>query len=206
MTYTINSCIINALVDSVGKNLATQWESILEAKMSKYEINTKQRVACFLAQILFESNYLRCTEENLNYSTVDRLLLIFHKYIDKDDARYYLNSPEKLANIVYRDRMGNEEDGDGWKYRGRGLIQLTGKSNYLNFATDIDELSILDNPDLLANPLWAAESATWFWDKNQLNTLADRNDIEGITRRINGGVSTVVQRTVLTQKIFKLLT
>ena len=153
----------------------------------KYEINTPLRIAHFMAQIEHESG-LKPISENLNYSS-ERLRQIFPKYfISKADADRYARQPERIANRVYANRMGNgnEASGEGWKYRGRGFIQITGKINYFQLANDTD-LDCLKNPDLLLEEPNALISALWFWNLRKLNTLADKDDLVGIRKKVNGG-------------------
>lgn len=168
--------------------------------MSAYSINTPLRVAHFMAQIEHESK-LKPISENLNYS-VERLVVVFKKYFpDKFTASLYAYRPTKIANRVYANRMGNgaENSGEGWKYRGRGFIQITGKENYFRLANDTD-LDCLKNPDLLLEEANAMISALWFWDLKGLNELADKNDIVGITKRVNGGVNGLEHRKELLKK------
>ena len=168
----------------------------LNAELEKYQINTPLREAHFIAQIAHESGNFRWVVENLNYSAA-ALRSVFGKYFPDDaTAEAYARQPEKIANRVYADRMGNgdEASGDGWKYKGRGLIQLTGKDNYTNFgkASGIDAVN---NPDLLAEDANAAVSAAgWFWDMRKLNQYADADDILTITKRINGGTNGLEDR------------
>lgn len=154
----------------------------------KYGINTTLRIAHFLGQIHHESN-LKPISENLNYSA-SGLLTVFPKYFTKETATLYARQPERIANRVYASRMGNgdEKSGDGFKFRGRGFIQITGKDNYTRLSkfTGID---FVTNPDLLLQEPNALLSALWFWNINKLNTLADRDDIRAITRIINGGLN-----------------
>ncbi|MCX7592760.1 MAG: glycoside hydrolase family 19 protein [Fischerella sp.] len=169
---------------------ANQWADEFEEVFDYYEITTPLRIAHFIAQVGHESNGLRVLQENLNYSA-QGLLRVFPKYFPNEEiARAYAMKPQMIANRVYANRMGNgnEASGDGFKYRGRGLIQLTGKNNYRAASLDIlgDETLVKD-PDLVTDPFFAAETAGWFWKKNNLNPLADANDIEKITLRINGG-------------------
>jgi putative chitinase len=155
--------------------------------MEEFEINTKQRQAMFLAQCAHESGHFRLVSENLNYSA-DGLRRVFPKYFRDVDANDYHRQPEKIANRVYSSRMGNgdEASGDGWRFRGRGLIQLTGKSNYIACSEDL-EVDLLENPDYLLTPEGAARSAAWFWWQNDLNDYADKGDIVGCSKRVNGG-------------------
>jgi len=161
----------------------------------KYGIlENNKRVASFLAQIAHESGGFNFTKENLNYSE-NALNAVFGKYFKDVDAADYARQPEKIASRVYADRMGNgdEESGDGWKYRGRGLIQLTGKNNYSKFAEDND-MSLEEVVDYLETDEGAVASAVWFWDTNNLNRYADDDDFVGLTKRINGGTNGLEDR------------
>lgn len=165
-----------------------QWIDPLNTVLDRYEINTPQRCAAFLAQCIHESAGFTALSENLNYRW-ESLRRVFPKYFPTDElARQYERQPEKIANRVYGGRMGNgdESTGDGFRYRGRGLIQLTGKSNYQAFATSIEK-TLEETVAYAATPAGALESACWFWRKNGLNALADAGDIVAMTRRINGG-------------------
>lgn len=168
------------------------WVNSMNEVFPTYDINTPQRIAAFLAQCGHESGGWTVFEENLNYSAKG-LNGIFKKYFPTlESALPYERKPEKIANKVYSNRMGNgpESSGDGWKYRGRGPIQLTGKSNYTQFAKDMfeDWQNVIENPDwVTADRDFALMSAIWFWNKNGLNKWADTGDIKELTRRINGG-------------------
>ena len=160
--------------------------------MQKFEINTPLRLAHFLAQCGHESGGFKLTKENLNYSAKG-LQNIFKKYFPTEvKAKEYERKPEKIANLVYGNRMGNgiESTGDGAKYCGRGYIQLTGKDNYTAFGTAINE-------DIAVNPQWVAEkyallSAAWFFNKNKLHIIADEGAsdlvVTKVTKRVNGGI------------------
>lgn len=165
----------------------------------KYGINTPLRIAHFMAQIEHESG-LKPISENLNYSA-QGLMQTFSKYFNTNGALLFARKPEKIANRVYANRMGNgnEASGEGWKYRGRGFIQITGKINYFQLANDTD-LDCLKNPDLLLEEANAMISALWFWNKAGLNELADKNDLKGITRKINGGYNGLEHRKELLEK------
>jgi putative chitinase len=162
--------------------------------MEHFQINTPQRIAMFLAQIGHESGGLKFVEENLNYRA-DRLPVVFPKYFRDVDPNQYGRNPEKIANRVYGNRMGNgpESSGDGWRYRGRGLIQLTGHDNYARFAQDMG-MTVEDAVEYLKTPEGAAMSAGWFWGKNNLNVSADAGDIVANTKRINGGTIGLADR------------
>jgi putative chitinase len=160
--------------------------------MAKFEINTSLRLAHFLAQAGHESGGFKLTKENLNYSAKG-LQDIFKKYFSTEaKAKLYERKPEKIANLVYANRMGNgdEASGDGSKYCGRGSIQLTGKTNYQAFFKTIG-LDPNSDPTLVATT-YPLLSAAWFWNKNGLNKLADGGATEAvvtsITKRVNGGI------------------
>jgi len=153
-----------------------------------YEINTPKRVAAFLAQVAHESGGFQAIKENLNYSAKG-LMTTFKKYFPTEVlAKQYERQPEKIANKVYANRMGNgdEASGDGSRFCGRGLIQLTGKHNYTRFASDLG-VSLEECVAYLETPAGAVSSAGWFWDTNNLNPICDRGDMKMLTRRINGG-------------------
>ena len=165
-----------------------QWHKALSQLLPDYEINTPQRIAAFIAQCAHESGGFIFLTENLNYKA-ESLVKVFPKYFkDITTAKAYEKKPEKIANKIYANRMGNGDElsGDGYKYRGRGLIQLTGKTNYSWFAASLDI-----TPDEAAEYTQtfegAAQSACWFWETNKLNNEADKGDILTMTKKINGG-------------------
>lgn len=170
------------------------WYPILTTILDKYSINTTNRVAAFLAQTAHESMDWNILQENLNYSEKG-LLVTFSKYFNATTAAQYARQPQKIADRVYANRMGNgpESSGEGWKYRGRGLIQITGKLNYQSIGTTMGQ-DLLSNPDLLMAHNGALESACVFWTKNNLNTLADAGNIRAITIKINGGTLGLAER------------
>jgi putative chitinase len=164
------------------------WHHALSQLLPDYEINTPERIAAFVAQCSHESGGFVALKENLNYRAVT-LRKIFPKYFPTDElANAFAGKPEMIANRVYASRMGNgdEASGDGFRYCGRGLIQLTGKSNYQAFADSL-EMNVEDVPDYLSTFEGAAQSACWFWESNNLNQWADKGDILTLTKRINGG-------------------
>ena len=164
------------------------WYAALEQLLDDYDINTPLRVAHFVAQCAHESGNFVFIKENLNYKAAI-LQKIFGKYFPTAElAARYANKPERIANRIYASRMGNgpEASGDGYRYCGRGLIQLTGKDNYTFFAGSLD-ISTEEASEYLATFEGAAQSACWFWEQNNLNRFADANDVKGLTRAINGG-------------------
>ena len=167
------------------------WHRALEQLLPDYDINTPQRIAAFIAQCAHESGGFTALKENLNYKPAT-LRKIWPKYFPTDaianDYASRLNKQMHIANRAYANRMGNgdEASGDGWKFCGRGLIQLTGRNNYQAFADSL-EMDINEVPEYLGTFEGAAQSACWFWESNNLNRFADKGDIKGLTRAINGG-------------------
>lgn len=148
----------------------------------------KKRAAAFLAQVAHESGGFNFVKENLNYSAKG-LMTTFKKYFPNEAlAKQYERQPEKIANRVYANRMsnGDEASGDGYKFCGRGLIQLTGRANYTKFSQDLG-ISLDETVKYLETPEGAVSSAGWFWDQNNLNSYCDKDDFIGLTKRINGG-------------------
>ena len=168
-----------------------QWHGALSQLLPEYEINTPQRIAAFIAQCAHESGGFLFLKENLNYRAAT-LRKLFGKYFPTDAlAEEYANKPNKqeaIANRIYANRMGNgdEASGDGFRYCGRGLIQLTGKENYSWFAASLG-IPVEEASEYLQTFEGAAQSACWFWETNNLNKWADAGDIKELTRRINGG-------------------
>lgn len=169
-----------------------EWCKELNKALPKYDINNARRIAAFISQCAHESRDFTALQENLNYS--ERALnAVFGRYFGqgKRDAREYARNPEKIANYVYMDEyrrspLGNIHPGDGYRFRGRGLKQLTGRSNYERFARDYD-MSAEEAAEWLETKEGALASALWFWDTNELNEIADMNDVRLLTKKINGG-------------------
>lgn len=180
----------------------------LDNVIKTYNINSIQRLSHFLAQCGHESNNFLVTSENLNYSE-SGLLKIFPKYFDKLTSKYYAKRPELIANIVYSNRIGNGDraSGDGYKYRGRGYIQLTGKNNYKLFGEYIS-IDLLSQPDLVATK-YALSSAAWFFEKKKLWTICDEGieieNIKKVTYIVNGGYNGLDDRISKTNIFYKLL-
>jgi putative chitinase len=177
--------------------------------MEKFQINTPLRLCHFLAQCAHESGNFKAVNENLNYGPV-ALMSTFKKYFpDLPKAEAYARKPEKIANLVYGARMGNgpEASGDGWKFRGRGFIQLTGKVNYESFDKVVSE-NLIETPDLVATK-YPLLSAAWFWNSRSLNTLADKGatdaDITAITKKVNGGTHGLDDRIAKFKKFHSVM-
>ena len=178
-----------------GNTKVDEWHAALCDILPKYGITSVNRVAHFVSQCAHESNNFRSLEENLNYSE-SALNAVFGRYFGdspKRNAAEYARNPEKIANYVYMDEfrsargaLGNTQEGDGWRFRGRGLKQLTGRNNYAAFGKTVG-MTAEEAAEYVATEKGAIESACWFWDSNKLNTIADTNDVVLMTKRINGG-------------------
>lgn len=196
---------------------AQMWTDILNDILPKYEIDTPIRIASFLAQTGHESMDFRYLSENLNYDSIGLAKTWPKRYAELDvkgNVRYPITPnakamsisrmPEKIANHCYAGRMGNgdEDSGDGWKYRGKGLIQITGYTNHKCFA-DAVSMTVDEATEYMLTPRGAVESACWFWKSRGLNDVADKMDLEGMTREINGGVIGLADRKsrLLTAKV-----
>ena len=181
-----------------------KWKIPLNQVFVKYDIGTPKRQAAFIGQCAVESANFTRLQENLNYSA-QRLTQVWpSRFPNINMAESYAHSPEKLADFVYAGRMGNLQDGDGWKFHGRGLIQLTGRENYANCGSGVG-VDLIDNPDLLLTPKYAALSAGWFWNKKGLNALADTQEYGAMTRRINGGLTGLDERIAKITKALQVL-
>ena len=181
-----------------------KWIDAIVATCEEFAINTPQRIASFLAQTSHESGGYTMLSENLNYKAAtlaacwpNRFAVLGAdkkpikengKLVPTAVANSIAGKPELIANMVYSSRMGNgpAESGEGWKYRGRGLKQLTGKDNYARCGAALG-VDLIGNPDLLLEPIYAARSAGWFWKANNLASFADAGDIKGMTKKIKGG-------------------
>jgi len=185
-------------------NVLTNWYNALVDSMPEDIIENPNRIAGFLAQTSHESGKYKFLIENLNYSDKG-LLKTFPKYFDESNVMEYARKPEAIANRVYANRMGNgdEASGDGWRYCGRGLIQLTGKNNYQAFANS-EQMNIEEVPDYLITYVGAVRSALWFWNKNNLNDTADAGDLVMMTKKINGGTHGLAERTAEYKRILEI--
>ena len=185
------------------------WYSDLSQLLPDYEINTAQRIAGFLAQCTHESNDFTALKENLNYRAAS-LRKLFPTHFETDEiANDYASRPNKqeaIANRLYCNRMGNgdEASGDGYRYCGRGLIQITGKDNYFWFAASV-QITAEEASQYMQTFEGACQSACWFWENNNLNQFADSGDIITMTKRINGGTIGLDDRKARYAKIMKIL-
>jgi putative chitinase len=191
MSFELKEAHLVAMIPTNTK--VAMWHKAMLEIFPKYEINTANRIAGFVAQCAHESNNFNSLEENLNYSEAS-LLKVFGRYFGpapKRNAAEYAKKPEKIANYVYQDefrksKMGNTKAGDGWLFRGRGLKQLTGRENYTNFGKSIG-MTAEQAAVYVATEKGAIESACWFWNAKKLNAVADSGDIVKMTKIINGG-------------------
>ena len=185
---------------------AEEWIEAINETFERFDINTPLRQASFLGQVAHESAGFTALKENLNYSAEGLTKVWPKRFPSLDAAQPYHRNPEKIANKVYADRMGNgdEASGEGFAYRGRGLIQLTGKTNY-QLAGDSLDVDFVSEPDLVSSPKYAALTAGWFWDKNKLNELADAQNWTGLTKKINGGTHGLDDRISRTENAMTAL-
>lgn len=170
---------------------AMHYAQPLDEAADRYAITTTLRAAHWLGQLCHESGEFRDLRENLNYSADGLMRTWPSRFPDRSIADAYARKPEKIANFVYANRMGNgdEASGDGWAFRGGGMIQLTGRDNYyLASLTIYEDDRLIRRPELIEYPEAAAFTAGWYWHKNRLNLLADKDDLVGITKKINGGL------------------
>ena len=172
-------------LDALG--IEHKWLGPLEEAFAKYDISTPVRQACFIGQCAHESGNFKTLQENLNYSAEGLMKTWPSRFPTKEIASQYARQPAKIAGKVYNGRLGNTSEEEASKFLGRGLIQLTGKENYERCGASIS-VDLVNNPDLLLDPKYAALSAGWFWNKKGLNELADAQEHGQITKRINGGL------------------
>lgn len=182
--------------------MTDKWVNAINETCEEFAIDTPYRIAGFVSNIAHESAGFKFVTENLNYSAASLMRVWSSRFPTLEIAQRYAMQPEKIANRAYADRMGNgnEASGDGAKFLGRGLIQLTGKNNYVAFSMACDN-EALQHPEIVEQPKYAAESAGWFWSVNKLNTLADAQDVQGMCKRINGGFHGLDDRQMKYSKI-----
>jgi putative chitinase len=183
---------------------AAAWLPHIQAVVEKYELSAPRRLAMWLAQCGHESGGFRRLEENLNYSAAALARTWPARFLSVPEAEEYARQPERIANKVYGGRMGNASPGDGWRFRGRGLIQLTGRDNYQACGAALG-LDLLASPEVLATAPCAALSAGWFWHTRDLNALADAGNVAGVTREINGGTLGLAERAALYERALAAL-
>ena len=205
-------------LEAAGVKYPDKWLDAVVQTCQEFEIDTLERIAAFIAQTAHESGGYTMLTENLNYKAATLAACWPNRFavlgVDKKPvkengklvptavANSIAGKPELIANLVYSARMGNgpAESGEGWKYRGRGLKQLTGKDNYTRCGQALG-VDFVGNPDLLLEPLYAARSAGWFWKSNNLSKFADVEDLEGMTKKINGGLIGIADRKARYQRV-----
>jgi putative chitinase len=168
--------------------IGVEWVSALNDTFAKFNIVSVKQQAAFIGQCAHECGNFRILEENLNYKAVTLMKLWSKRFPTQEIANSYEKNPKKIANMVYSNRMGNRDEasGDGYRFRGRGCIQLTGHSNYFH-ASKACGVDFVMEPDLVATPQYAAMTAGWFWSTHNCNALAEAQDWIGLTKKINGG-------------------
>ena len=189
----------------VEMHIDPSWLDPLTSAFERFEINTPERQAAFIGQCAHESANFKTLQENLNYSAKGLNATWPSRFPSEDAAQPFHRQPEKIANKVYSGRMGNTDEGDGWKYRGRGLIQLTGKDNY-RLASDALGVDFIADPDLVLTKEYAALTAAWYWNKRSLNKEADAKDFTGMTKKINGGIIGLADRVAHINSALNVLT
>ena len=203
----ITQALLQKLCPRTKAAILKQYVDPLNDVVEYYEISkTNERLSAFLAQIIHESGGFTAVRENLNYGAAG-LMTKFKKYFPTIElAKEYERQPARIANRVYANRMDNgpESSGDGWKFRGRGLIQLTGRYNYTQFAKGLG-ITVDEVVEYMETPEGACSSAGWFWDNNELNTYCDKKDFIGLTKRINGGTNGLEDRKHHYELAIKLL-
>lgn len=215
--------VVHIVAAGVKQEVAEKWIDAIQKTCREFEINTPQRIAAFLAQCAHESGGFTMLEENLNYRATTMAACWPNRFAEKGpdnkpikgkDGKLTPNKfalslerkPEAIANVVYANRMGNgpTESGEGFKFRGRGLKQLTGKDNVTRCGKALG-VDFVSDPDLLLQPEYAARSAGWFWATNKLSDYADKGDIEGMTKKINGGLIGIADRKARYQNCLKAI-
>jgi putative chitinase len=187
-------------------HIGPQWVDALNETFNRFGINSKNQQAAFIGQCGHECGNFKVLEENLNYRAATLMKLWPKRFPTLDVANQYGGNPKKIANMVYSSRMGNrdESSGDGYRFRGRGCIQLTGHANYFHAGKALGYDFVME-PDLVATPKFAALTAGWFWSTHGCNELADRGDWTALTKKINGGVIGLADRIKHTNEALAVL-
>jgi len=185
--------------------IGIEWMPALNETFARFVIATPRQQASFIGQCAHECNNFKTLQENLNYKA-ETLNKLWPQRFPMDVANAYAHQPIKIANKVYANRMGNrdEQSGDGWRFHGRGCIQLTGHDSYYHCGQALG-VDLVSNPDLVADPKYAALSAGWFWSTHNLNVLADAGNDEAVTKKINGGTFGLAERIALTRRTYAVL-
>ena len=182
------------------------WVDPLNETFERFQIVTPEEQACFIGQFSYESNHFKSLEENLNYRPETLMQLWPKRFPSHDEAMKYAHQPEKIANHIYSNRMGNRDEasGDGWRFRGSAICQLTGHDNFYHAGQALG-IDLISNPDLARQPKDAAAIGGWFWATHGCNQLAEAKDYNGLTKRINGGLFGAEQRVMVMQQAERVL-
>ena len=185
--------------------ISAVWVDPLNETFEKFGLDTKMEQACFIGQFSYESNHFKDLAENLNYRA-ETLVKLWPKRFTPELAASYAHQPEKIANFIYANRMGNRDEasGDGWRFRGSGLCQLTGHDNFYHAGKAIG-VDLVANPDLARTPQYAAATAGWFWQAHNCDKYANAKDYNGLTKVINGGLFGAEQRVQVMLQAQKVL-
>lgn len=186
--------------------IGSEWVDALNNTFDKFNIQSARQQAAFIGQCSHECNNFKTLEENLNYKAETLNKLWPQRFPTMEIANAYAHQPQRIANKVYASRMGNRDEasGDGFRFRGRGAIQLTGHDSYWHCGQALGE-DLVAQPDLVSTPKYAALSAGWFWSTHNCNALAEANNYEALTRKINGGTFGLSERIAKTQKAYQVL-
>jgi putative chitinase len=186
-------------------NISVVWVDPLNATFDRFGIDDVEKQAAFIGQCSHECDHFTKLEENLNYRAATLERLFGHKFSPEEIPEYAMR-PQRIANRIYANRMGNRDEvsGDGWLYHGRGIIQLTGHDNFWHFGQAVGQNFVRD-PSPVSKPLYAAMSGGWFWDTHGCNKLAEAQNWEGLTRRINGGTIGLKERIALIKQALEIL-
>lgn len=186
--------------------IGSEWVDALNNTFDKFNIQSVRQQAAFIGQCSHECNNFKTLEENLNYKAETLNKLWPQRFPTMEIANAYAHQPQRIANKVYTSRMGNRDEasGDGYRFRGRGAIQLTGHDSYWHCGQALGE-DLVAQPDLVSTPKYAALSAGWFWSTHNCNALAEANNYEALTRKINGGTFGLSERIAKTQKAYQVL-
>lgn len=191
--------------DLKALHIGPDWVDALNETFQRFNILTPNQQSAFIGQCGHECGHFRVLEENLNYKAATLMKLWPKRFPTLEVANAYAGNPKKIANMVYANRMGNRDEasGDGYRFRGRGCIQLTGHANYFHAGQALG-VDFVMNPDLVATPKYAALTAGWFWDTHKINAPAEAGDIIKVTKIINGGTIGLEDRKVLTSQAWSV--
>jgi len=186
--------------------IGSEWADPLNEAFDRYKISTLEEQACFMGQFSYECNNFKSLEENLNYKPETLMKLWSKRFPTMQDAQVYAHQPEKIANHIYSNRMGNRDEasGDGWRFRGSAICQLTGHDNFYHAGKDLG-IDLVMNPDLARTPKWAAPIGGWFWSTHGCNQLAQNNEFDKLTERINGGLFGAEERVEKIKQFLKVM-